>query len=114
MLKLPNGDAKKAGLDHDVLICNTTLMTTTISVTIDTATKVRAQRVALSMGVPLDRLMSQYLKGIASRRVELPARQMSKKLEKILGKVQSDFKAGKNISGPFKNAKEAVRHLNSL
>jgi len=74
----------------------------------------QAQRVAHSMGVGLNHLVSEFLRGVAKSHVELPARRMNKKLERILGQVQRDFKTGRNITGPFHNAKEAIKYLNSL
>ena len=87
-----------------------------IHIPIDQTTKVRAQRVARRLGMPLNRLVHNYVKTIAKQTeyVEPPARQMSKKLEKILGQVEKDFKAGKNIVGPFQNADEAIRYFDSL
>ena len=89
-------------------------MTTVLHITTDQTTKIQAQRVAQNLGVPLNKLMNEYLKKVANQHVELPSRRMGKKLERILGEVEKDFKAGKNIVGPFKNTKAAADYLRSL
>lgn len=85
-----------------------------IQIPIDQTTKTRAQSMARHLGIPLRQLMHDYVKYMVNRPVEPPARRMSRKLEKILGQVEKDFKAGKNIAGPFKGANEAIRYLDSL
>jgi len=95
-------------------LCYDIVMTTTINITTDTVTKMRAQRVAQSIGISLDKLMEQYLKGIAHNRVEFPPQRMSKKLERILGTAEKDIKLNRNFSGPFKTGKDAANHLRSL
>ena len=83
-------------------------------VTIDQATKLRAQGVARHLGVPLNKLVCAYVKEIADRKIDVPVSRMSKKLEKILDQVEKDIKTGKNMVGPFHSGKEAADYLRSL
>lgn len=88
-------------------------MNTVISVKVDKKTKEAAQEVAKSMGLTLSTLINTYLiQVVHSRRVELFApEKMTPKLEKLIGKIEKDIKAGKGLSPAFSSAEDAIAWL---
>lgn len=89
-------------------------MTTTLQIDIAQSTKLRAERIALEIGRPLNKLVGDYIKSVANNAVEFPARAMGKKMERIVGQVEKDIKTGKNIVGPFKGMGEAISYLDYM
>jgi addiction module RelB/DinJ family antitoxin len=88
-------------------------MNTVISVKVNKETKEAAQEVAKSMGLNLSSLINSYLiQVVATRRVELFApEKMTPKLEKTIGKIEKDIKAGVGLSPTFSNAEDFLREL---
>ncbi len=77
--------------------------------------KIKAQKLAKEMGLPLGTLVNNYLRSfVVERRVIFDAPFVpNKKTARAIDQARKDYKAGKNISGPF-TAKEFVAHLKSL
>lgn len=91
-------------------------MKTIINIKADKDVKERAQKVAKELGVPLSTIINAYLKDfIRNRSVNLSlAPRMSRQLESLIGRVEKDIAAGKNVSGPFSSADEFIAHLDTL
>lgn len=91
---------------------------TVISVKVDKDVRDRARSAAKKMGVPLSMVVNAELRRFANEeRVTFETEQsyrMSKKLERTIAKVEADMKTGRNISGPFRTAKELTQYLDSL
>jgi addiction module RelB/DinJ family antitoxin len=87
-------------------------MNTVISVKVDKKTKEAAQEVAKSMGLTLSTLINSYLiQVVHSRRVELFApEKMTPKLEKLIGEVEAEIKAG-NVSKAYADPHEFLKSL---
>lgn len=89
-------------------------MDTTMLIKTNKALKQRAQKLAKEMGLPLGTLVNNYLKSfIVDRQVVFNAPIPNKKTAAAIESARKDFKAGKNISGPF-SAEEFISHLKSL
>lgn len=91
------------------------IMTTTMTIKIDKDLKLRAQRTAKNIGIPLSTIINAYLREMSdSGRVSFTASEpMTPKMEKIIEKAEAEIKAG-GTSGPFETAEEAIAYLNSL
>lgn len=89
-------------------------MSTVISVRINRDLKDSAQEVAKSAGLSLSTLIGAYLRQVvATRRIEIYApEQMTKKLEKLIGKADKSIKAG-NVSKDFTNVEDFIADLES-
>lgn len=80
------------------------------------ALKVKAQKLAKEMGLPLGTLVNNYLRDfVVERKVTFTAEPyiLNKKTARSVDQARKDYKAGKNISGPF-TADEFIKHLKSL
>jgi len=77
--------------------------------------KKKAQKIAKELGLPLSIVVNAYLKDfIRERSVTFSTRpQLRPEAAKRIDKAREDFRRGKNISGPFYSAEEAIRYLNS-
>ena len=91
-------------------------MKTMINIKADKEVKENAQKIAKELGLPLSGVINAFLKEfIRSRSISFSAiPKMTPYLEGILGKVEKDIKAGKNITGPFATAEEANAYLDTL
>jgi addiction module RelB/DinJ family antitoxin len=91
-------------------------MKTVINIKADKDVKEHAQKLAKELGVPLSTIINAYLKDfIRNRSVNLSAApRMSRQLESLIGRVEKDIAAGKNMSGPFSSADEVISHLDNL
>jgi antitoxin component of RelBE/YafQ-DinJ toxin-antitoxin module len=79
------------------------------------ALKQRAQKLAKEMGLPLGTLVNNYLKEfVIERQVTFYAPIPNKKTISAIEEARNDYKAGKNISGPFNTAEEFIAHLKAL
>lgn len=79
------------------------------------ALKQKAQKLAKEMGLPLGTLVNNYLRDfVIERRVIFNAPILNKKTQRIVDATRKDFKAVKNISGPFNTAEEFIAHLKAL
>lgn len=90
-------------------------MDTTMLIKTNKALKQKAQKLAKEMGLPLGTLVNNYLRDfVIERRVIFNAPMLNKKTQHIVDAARKDFKAGKNISGPFNTAEEFIAHLKAL
>ena len=91
-------------------------MKTLINIKADKEVKEKAQKLAKELGLPLSTVINASLKQfIRSRELYFSvAPKMSPRLEKILGVVERDIGAKKNMSPAFSSAKEMDDYLDSL
>ena len=91
-------------------------MKTIINIKADKEVKQQAQEVARELGVPLSTVINAYLKQfVRSRQVLLTsAPRMTPALESILGRVEADIKAKRNLSPAFSSAKDMDRYLEEV
>ncbi|MCC6323828.1 type II toxin-antitoxin system RelB/DinJ family antitoxin [Candidatus Nomurabacteria bacterium] len=88
-------------------------MNTTMLIKTNKELKVKAQKLAKEMGLPLGTLVNNYLKTfVIERQAVFTAPMPNKKTIKIIEQARKDIKAGKNLSGPFNTVKEAIAFLN--
>ncbi len=67
------------------------------------------------MGLPLGTLVNNYLKSfVIDRQAIFNAPMPNKKTIKAIEEARRDIKAGKNLSGPFNTAEEAIAYLKKL
>lgn len=88
-------------------------MKTVINIKTDKETKVKAQKLAEELGVPLSAIINVYLRQfIRTREFTFSlAYSMTPELEKTLEEVESDFAKKENISPVFDNPKDAISWL---
>lgn len=87
-----------------------------LSVKVEPKVKKAAQRAAREIGLPLSLVVNENLRRFAVERsvtFTTPER-MSKKLERQLGKIDADIKAGRNLSPVFHSGKEMDEYLDAL
>ncbi len=88
-------------------------MNTTMLIKTNKELKVKAQKLAKEMGLPLGTLVNNYLKTfVVERQVVFTAPMPNKKTIRAIESARKDIKAGKNLYGPFDSAKEAIAFLN--
>ena len=87
---------------------------TVINIKADKEVKIKAQKIAKELGIPLSTVINAYLKEfIRNREVRLSLEpRLRPEIEKILKKASEDFKKGINISPVFSSAEEAIKYLN--
>lgn len=103
-------------IDNFVTIVYTLVtMTTVIHIKADKEVKKNAQKAAKDLGLTLSDVINAALRNfIRTREVifsDIP--QMTPELEKLVERVEEDVKHGRNISPPYKTAKEFLKALNS-
>ena len=90
-------------------------MNTTMLIKTDKALKVKAQKLAKEMGLPLGTLVNNYLKTfVIDRKAVFTAPMPNKKTIKIIEQARKDIEAGRNLSGPFSTAAEAIAYLKKI
>lgn len=91
-------------------------MRTVIHIKADKDVKENAARVARKLGLNLSDVINASLRNFIRTReiVFSDTPQMTPELEKLLENVEDDIKNNRNLVGPFKNAKEANKYLDSL
>lgn len=91
-------------------------MKTVINIKADKEVKERAHQVARELGIPLSTVINAYLKQfIRTKEVYFSAApRMTPGLERLLGAIEKDIAAKKNISPAFSSAAEMDRYLDSL
>lgn len=84
-----------------------------INVKLDPLVKLKAQKIAKEIGIPLGTLINIQLKQfIRYKSVTLSTiPTMTPYLEKILDQVEKDKKTGKNFSPAFSDAESAIAYL---
>lgn len=88
---------------------------TTMTIKIDKELKKRAQTTAKQIGIPLSTLINAYLREVsATGRVQFSAvEEMTPQMEKIIEQAEEEIAAGE-VSGPFDNVEDFIKHLDSL
>jgi len=91
-------------------------MKTVLNVKVDRDVKIRAQKAAAELGLPLSIVVNENLRRFANERMIIFSApiKMSKKLERELAKVEADIKTGRNLSPVFSSSKEMDDYLDSL
>ncbi|MDP3052056.1 MAG: type II toxin-antitoxin system RelB/DinJ family antitoxin [bacterium] len=87
-----------------------------INIKADKEVKESAKKIAKELGLSLSAIINASLKQlIKNREVCFSAMpRMTPYLENIIQEAKKDYKAGKNIAGPFATAREMDKYLNSL
>ena len=90
-------------------------MQTMLSIKIDKKMKEKAQEVAHTLGVSLNAVVNQTIKSfIADRQITFADHPMpNKKTLNLLAALSKDVRDGKNIVGPFSDAKGMSKSLKS-
>jgi antitoxin component of RelBE/YafQ-DinJ toxin-antitoxin module len=93
-----------------------TLDKTVINIKLSKSLKQDAQALADEIGVPLSTVVIANLKEfVRSRSLNISALpRLKPEIEKQLIEAVEDYRAGKNISGPFNDVKGLTDHLSSL
>lgn len=88
-------------------------MKTVLNVKIDRDIKIKAQKTAAKLGLPLSLIVGEQLRRFGAEEIITFAtpKKMSTKLEHRLGKITADIKAGRNLSPIFSSMEEAIAHL---
>ncbi len=91
-------------------------MRTVLNVKVDKEVKIKAQKAAAELGLPLSLVVNENLKRFAVERAITFAAplKVSKKLARWITEGERDLKAGRNLSPLFHTAAEMDRHLNAL
>ena len=90
-------------------------MKTIINLKTDQEIKEKAQKIAKEIGLPLSAVINAYLKEFVreqSVRFSLEP-QIRPEIGKLLKQASQDYKQKKNITGPFKTAKEMDAYLDA-
>ena len=84
-----------------------------LNVKTDAEVKAKAKRLAKELGIPLSTVVNAYLKEfIRSGEVRFTREPVLRpEVAKLLKQASEDYRKGKNISGPFRNAKDALAYL---
>ena len=88
---------------------------TILNIKTDKKLKAEAQKVAAELGVPLTSVMNSFLKQfVRDKEVTFSTNEyrMTAYLEEIVTEARREYLAGKT-SGPFTNADDLMKHLNS-
>ncbi|MEK9175287.1 MAG: DUF6364 family protein [Patescibacteria group bacterium] len=88
-------------------------MKTLINIKTDKEVKDRAQQIAQEIGLPLSTVINAYLKEfVRNRTVTFSIEpKLRPEIEKMLKQASRDYRAGKNISGPFATGQEMDAYL---
>lgn len=90
-------------------------MKTLINIKTDKEVKESAQKIAEELGLSLSAIINASLKQLVKNREvcfsAIP--RMTPYLENIIKEAKKDYKAGKNIAGPFETAEELMKYLDS-
>jgi len=101
-------------------------MKTMINIKADREVKVKAQRVAKNLGIPLSLVINNYLRNfIQTKEVRFslnrdtmplgtPEGVLKPAVKRRFARVHKDIIAGRNIVGPFRTADEMDAYLDSL
>jgi len=90
-------------------------MKTVLNVKVDREVKIRAQKAAAELGLPLSIVVNENLRRFASERAITFAAPLkpSKKLAKWVREAERDLKMGKNISPVFSDVEKGIEWLHS-
>lgn len=91
------------------------MKTETVNFKTDVITKIKAQKVAHMIGIPLSNLLNDYLHELAS--IEsvyfTTTEPITEKMEKLIVQAEKDIISG-SVSIKFKTIEEMFAHLDSL
>jgi len=92
------------------------VMKTVLNVKVDRDVKIKAQKAAAELGLPLSVIVNENLKRFSNERFITFAAPLrpSKRLQRAIRDAERDWKSGKNISPPFDSAEEMDRYLGAL
>ena len=88
-------------------------MKTMINIKTDKDIKIKAQKVAKELGLPMGTVLNAYLREfIRTKKASfgIPPK-MTPRLEKLISQVEKDIKLGRNLSPVFTSAKEIDAYL---
>ena len=87
-----------------------------INIKTDREVKKNAQKLAKELGLSLSDVVNVSLRNfIRTREVQISSiPRMTPELERLIGRVEKDFKKKKNVLGPFSTAEEMDVHLDNL
>ncbi len=90
-------------------------MKTMINIKADRDVKVKAQKIAKSLGMPLSTVINAYLNQfIRTKEVHFSLEgELKPSVKKRLAKLHADVVAGRNLSPTFNNAEDAITWLNA-
>ncbi len=100
-------------------------MKTMINIKADRDVKMKAQKVAKQLGVPLSLVINNYLRNfIRDKEVHFslnrdtlplgtPEGELKPAVKRRLARLHKDVIEGKNLAGPFHSAKDAISYLRS-
>jgi addiction module RelB/DinJ family antitoxin len=96
-------------------------MKTMINIKADREVKIKAQKVAADLGMPLSTVINAYLREfIRTKSVHFsliplgtPEGVLKPHVKRRYARIHKDIVEGKNLVGPFEDAKEVMRYLNS-
>lgn len=90
-------------------------MKTQLIVKTDKEVKIRAQKTAKELGLPLSTLINAYLKQfIVTKEAHFSIQEELKpEAKRRLDRLMKEVREGKNLSPTFDSVEEAVRYLNS-
>jgi antitoxin component of RelBE/YafQ-DinJ toxin-antitoxin module len=90
-------------------------MTTQVIFKLDSAIKKKAQKVAKKYGSTFSAYLQQasydLVAGAVRPGLVIEPERFNAKTRRIMDKALKDIKEGKNLVGPFNNAKEAIAYL---
>ncbi len=91
-------------------------MKTVLNVKVDREVKIKAQKAAAELGLPLSVVVNENLRRFVSDRAITFAAPLkpSKKLAAWIKEAERDLKTGRNLSPLFHTAEEMDRYLNAL
>jgi len=91
------------------------VMKTVINIKADKDVKEKAQALARELGLPLSTVINSYLKEfVRNREIHFSLEpELRPEIERLLKKASTDFKRGRNISGPFTSVQAIDAYLNS-
>lgn len=85
---------------------------TAMNIRMDESTRRELNNFASELGVPANSLVNATIKQmLRTRSVTFSTLEPTPYLEKIIKEAEADYKAGKNISGPFETAEELIAEL---
>lgn len=90
-------------------------MKTMINIKTDRDVKIKAQKIAKELGLPLSTVVNAYLKEfVRERAVRFSIEpQIRREIGELLKQASIDYKKRKNIAGPFETAEEMDVYLNA-
>ena len=90
-------------------------MKTQLIIKTDKEVKIKAQKTAAELGLPLSTLINAYLKQfIITKEAHFYVQEeLRPEAKRRLDRIMKDVRAGKNLSPTFNNMRDAIRYLNS-